>query len=61
MRTPPDDLIALLAQAYDDASRPPGAGRPPHIGCSQEWQSACRKWMQAALTAAERAGWRIER
>jgi hypothetical protein len=53
------ELVAAMAEAFDNAGLPHGSTRPKHSACEPTWRAQCRRQMSSALTAAERAGFRI--
>lgn len=58
---PRRQLVELMASAAYERGRPLGSSRPPWPETLDQWRQDSRDQMEAALTAAERAGWRIER
>lgn len=61
MTEPSAELVELMAVAAYEASRPNGSSRPPWAECTDHWRDAGRREISAALRAAERAGYRIEK
>lgn len=54
-------LVLIMAQAAYERGRPSGSSRPPFAETVPQWQADAVSDMEAAIVAAERAGWRFER